>query len=992
MTQTTELLRQFYSNFPGEAPPLWLTLWTRQDKKTYWYPTNRLNDAEKKAIILSSDEKDVYFGVGLRKDKLKKGRGSSEDVAAIPGLWMDVDVTGDAHKQEDLPPDIKRAVQLLEEFPFKPSLLIHSGHGLHGYWLFKEPWIFESEEERQQGDELLSLFQGTVRANAAKKGWKLDNTSDLSRVLRVPGTMNYKDAPVPVEVLDNNDNRYNPSDFGPYLLDWQAIKNATSKASEQSSGQNKNIDVQSAAGPVSLVIENCAFIQYCRDNAAKLPEPEWYAMVANMARGLGGPEKIHEFSKPYPKYNPAETDEKIKHAIEDGQPHGCAYIQTELGFSACPKNGCDVNAPISFAVSKTVKARLITANITKKTEKEIFSSPEIIGALAILKKDDPGHYAIIKKSLKDSHKGKLSLNDLERAINKKIAENQQLRVLEKKKKVQKLEDSLADIPLKGLKLPWPWNFNENGVWMQKTSKDGVTETICACPVPAILSRRLKNIDTGDEKLELSFYRDKSWHQITADRASVFNRQGLIQLGNKGLPVSSESAKHLIKFFDDLERDNLDVFPLTRSISRMGWIGRKRFLPGVADDIRLDIEEGSGTASIANGYREKGSLDGWAKTILPISDYPLARFTLAASFAAPLLRVFGERVFVLHLWGPSRGGKSAALVAAQSVWGNPDDITANFNTTKVGLERLAAFFCDLPLGIDEKQVAGDKQEFIESLVYLIGLGKGKVRGAKDGGLQQFNQWKTIALTTGEEPITRYSSAGGIKTRTLELYGKPVPNEEYASQLHNETKKNFGLAGPLFIKEFLKRSEKNLDSFRKEFEYTKKILTEKHKENISSHIAAVATVCMADYYANQWIFKKDEKTAGDEAMALGEYVISLLESAGDIDEALRAYEYIISWYHINQNFFADEVSREKYGTVDIINNKLMIYPPIFERAMDEAKFNSIRILKDWGSKLNLIETETRTGENKTRYRVRKWDQQERQMKYYIVIKMPEGKENE
>jgi putative DNA primase/helicase len=41
-----------------------------------------------------------------------------------------------------------------------------------------------------------------------------------------------------------------------------------------------------------------------------------------------------------------------------------------------------------------------------------------------------------------------------------------------------------------------------------------------------------------------------------------------------------------------------------------------------------------------------------------------------------------------------------------------------------LERLIAFYCDLPLGLDERQVVGDKQGFINSLIYLLGLGNQK----------------------------------------------------------------------------------------------------------------------------------------------------------------------------------------------------------------------------------------------------------------------------
>ena len=40
------------------------------------------------------------------------------------------------------------------------------------------------------------------------------------------------------------------------------------------------------------------------------------------------------------------------------------------------------------------------------------------------------------------------------------------------------------------------------------------------------------------------------------------------------------------------------------------------------------------------------------------------------------------------WGNSRAGKTAALYSALSVWGNPYNLVMTFNTTAVGVERLA----------------------------------------------------------------------------------------------------------------------------------------------------------------------------------------------------------------------------------------------------------------------------------------------------------------
>ena len=71
--------------------------------------------------------------------------------------------------------------------------------------------------------------------------------------------------------------------------------------------------------------------------------------------------------------------------------------------------------------------------------------------------------------------------------------------------------------------------------------------------------------------------------------------------------------------------------------------------------------------------------------------------------------------VPYAWGIA-GRKTASLKAALSAWGEPKELIAPFNATMAGLERLAAFYCDLPLGIDERQVVGDKQGFVESPVY------------------------------------------------------------------------------------------------------------------------------------------------------------------------------------------------------------------------------------------------------------------------------------
>lgn len=201
---TLDFFRELY----GQCKEGWLTIWTRQDKRTQWFPVTKLEEASETARRLSSEGKDVYFGIGLRREpvyKEKDGRkylvrGENTDVIAIPGFWIDVDVAGEAHKKQSLPPTVKDALQLFTFLPYAPSIVVNSGHGIHAYWLFNQPWYFD-EADRSRAEKLIGRWQLLIRKEAAKRGWELDNTADLARVLRVPGTTNYKADPLPVQVI-----------------------------------------------------------------------------------------------------------------------------------------------------------------------------------------------------------------------------------------------------------------------------------------------------------------------------------------------------------------------------------------------------------------------------------------------------------------------------------------------------------------------------------------------------------------------------------------------------------------------------------------------------------------------------------------------------------------------------------------------------------------------------------------------------------------------
>ena len=108
---------------------------------------------------------------------------------------------------------------------------------------------------------------------------------------------------------------------------------------------------------IEKLLESCAFIQYCRDNAAVLSEPWWWSMVHILAVfGELGREKIHKLSAPYPRYSEKETDQKIKETLKAASkeigPHTCLFIEQDLGFDcpqACQAKALGVKSPAGLA-------------------------------------------------------------------------------------------------------------------------------------------------------------------------------------------------------------------------------------------------------------------------------------------------------------------------------------------------------------------------------------------------------------------------------------------------------------------------------------------------------------------------------------------------------------------------------------------------------------------------------------------------------------------
>jgi len=138
-------------------------------------------------------------------------------IGGIAGLWADVDYAGEDHAKIGLPTTEAEAFELVYAMPVEPTIVVHSGHGLQAWWLFKEPWIF-LDGEREEAQAMIRGWQGHMAQIAKDRGgWVVDSTHDLARLMRLPGTFNNKSAPVPVKVLSSNGPRLDRNTVWDYI-------------------------------------------------------------------------------------------------------------------------------------------------------------------------------------------------------------------------------------------------------------------------------------------------------------------------------------------------------------------------------------------------------------------------------------------------------------------------------------------------------------------------------------------------------------------------------------------------------------------------------------------------------------------------------------------------------------------------------------------------------------------------------------------------------
>lgn len=852
----------------------------REDGRKVFFRSCDPEELADAVIRLNKRSKSVYLDRNLRRPDLPPNvRGTDDDVAAVNAITADFDLKGPAHKEPDLPETKEDVLRILETFP-EPTCLIDSGHGIYAEWFFREPVIIDTDETREQIDGLFRGFGKAVIEACGKAGFKADNVFTMSHMFRAPGSDNRKlETPAPCSVIEFTGSFYTPANLGRYF-----------EPTEPESREPFESDSRTA-GSAERIMERCAFMQKLTGNPEGVTEPEWHAMCSNAVHAADGPERFHEWSSLYSGYSFEETEYKISRALAAKRPCTCAYIHDKLGFP-CPDGGCGVNAPAVFSLlsKENQIENLLSGGFT---EKDVFD-PYVLKLACYAKEHAPAGYGRIKQAVKGTGTG---MRDFERAVR---AESEKSGGAEPEP--QQAEIDLPGIDLGGATEPRGYRISADRGVAVKGFRDGVPSETVLCHEPVVITRRLENIDNRCEKLTVSSFHYGRWQDVTAPRSVILSKSRLVSLADSGLPVSSDNADGMVKYLSAYEAANGRVIPFSRSIGRIGWAG-KEFYPCVTDGEI--VYDGDDSENIAGAIKENGDFKEWLETAKELRQQPFSRILLAASFASPLLELLQNRVIIIHLWHVSKSGKTAALKFALSVWGDPNVLMGSYNTTRVGIERRAGTLRHLPMGIDELQVLNSRRLSPSEIVYSLGNGFGRTRGAKDGGLQETPKWRNCVISTGEQPLTSENSMDGVNTRVMELYGRPLPDPETGRRIHITSENSYGFAGVRIIRFIINEILPEKERIRRDYDSMREKLQSLFTgipEGPGPHLDNAAVLALADSYSSECLFGMTKTDAVSDGVFLGAHILRNLKEQEKEDVVERAWHFVEDWVAANRQRFS------------------------------------------------------------------------------------------
>lgn len=700
---------------------------------------DNLDDAVDQARKFDEDGRNAYFALATF---VEEGSRRNQNVHQLRSLFLDLDCG--ASKDYDTQHDALVALRrFCKELKLPKPTLINSGRGVHVYWALTEPvsretWLPVAERLKE-----LCVDNGLFADPAV--------TSDSARVLRVPGTHNYKDNPAkgvvyigevaPAVVFEEFRDLLGVSPFArkksftPREVDPVMMKLMGSYISKFKTIMMKTID---GVG--------CGQLKWVVENQDTMPEPMWRAGLSIAAFCEDRDKAIHKISKNHPEYSPESTEYK---ASQVRGPYSCET------FNKYNPNIC--------------------------TE--------------------------------CSHWGK---------IKNPLSLGRELNASEEEVVVEERSLDLPEAPVKSYvipKYPAPYRRGVNGGVFKVVEKDGESVDVPVYHNDLYVVSRLRDPEIG-ESLVMRLHLPKDGVReftipFTAVTAKDEFRRYMSMYGVAIMKVD-ELMTYVTKWVNDLQM----VSAASEARRQFGWTDddATSFVAGSTEVFKDSLgmnPPSSSTAGLFPAFPPKGTLDKWKETINFFNrpGFELHQYMFGIGFGSPLMHFFPINGTTFHIYSKESGlGKTTAMYAGASIWGNPDMLVMFERDTFASKMNRAEVYKNLPFYSDEMTNTAPKD--LSDFSYQMTQGQQRNRMSLKANVERFRgvPWKLICGTSGNtgllERMSAYKALPKAEAqRVLESLTRRIEftTKAETDELSTAIKENYGHAWVPYIQYVIANKE-------------------------------------------------------------------------------------------------------------------------------------------------------------------------------------------
>lgn len=284
--------------------------------------------------------KNVWFAPALFASNERK----AAQAISAKAVWLDIDCgkpTAYATQTEA----VIALKTFLDDVGLPMPTIVNSGNGLHCYFMF---------EDHLPAQSWLRLAKALKEA-CADNNLLADSvvTTDIARLLRVPGTLNYKDPanPKTVDIMMQGDTTTH-ADMESVLADY--IFRSEVKSNAKKSNAVFNVGFPITPKSADAIAGMCAQLRELRDTRGNVPEPHWYAGLGIISLCTDAERIAQEWSDGHPNYSYEATAAKLERSKEFA-PTTCARFEA-VNPSGCV--GCEfagtITSPIQLGEDQSV--------------------------------------------------------------------------------------------------------------------------------------------------------------------------------------------------------------------------------------------------------------------------------------------------------------------------------------------------------------------------------------------------------------------------------------------------------------------------------------------------------------------------------------------------------------------------------------------------------------------------------------------------------------